>query len=220
VPRPRSLSPAAIAAAALAVLDRGGLGALSMRAVATELGMGTMSLYRYVDDREQVERLIVEQVLDPVDLDLPAGTWTERIGVVAERLRAAVAAHPDVVPLLLAHRHESTASLRWGEAILGELTAAGFTGTGRVIAFRAVLSYLTGALGAERLGALAGPGTAAIARLARTEFPLLVETAVAAREVDVDAEFRGGLTLLLDGLALRSAGARAGQDPVEDDLGR
>jgi AcrR family transcriptional regulator len=207
VPRPRSLSPAAIAAAALAVLDRGGLDALTMRAVAAELRMGTMSLYRYVDDRGQLERLVVEHVLAPVDLDLPAGPWIERITVVAERVRAAVGAHPAVVPLLLAHRHESAASLRWGEAILRELAGAGFAGTGRVVAFRAVLSYLTGALGAEHLAALAGPGTAAIAELPRAEFPLLAETAAAARAVDADAEFHGGLALLLDGLALRAAAA-------------
>jgi AcrR family transcriptional regulator len=204
VPRPRSLSPAAIAAAALAVLDRGGPGALSMRAVASELRMGTMSLYRYVDDREQVERLVVEHVLEPVDLALPAGVWTDRIAALAGRVRAAVDEHPAVVPLLLAHRHESVASLRWGEVVLGELTAAGFTGAERVIAFRAVLSYLTGALGAEHLGPLSGPGTAAIARLPRAEFPLLAETAATAREVSADAEFRGGLALLLDGLALRA----------------
>jgi AcrR family transcriptional regulator len=201
VPRPRSLSPAAIAAAALAVLDRGGLDALTMRAVAAELRMGTMSLYRYVDDRGQLERLVVEHVLAPVDLDLPAGPWIERITVVAERVRAAVGAHPAVVPLLLAHRHESAASLRWGEAILRELAGAGFAGTGRVVAFRA------GALGAEHLAALAGPGTAAIAELPRAEFPLLAETAAAARAVDADAEFHGGLALLLDGLALRAAAA-------------
>jgi hypothetical protein len=48
MPRPRSLSHDRIAAAALAVIDRRGLAALSMRTVAAELGMGTMSLYRYV----------------------------------------------------------------------------------------------------------------------------------------------------------------------------
>src|SRR5438477_8989130 len=51
MPRPRSVTPERIARAALAVIDRDGLEGLSMRAVGQELGMGTMSLYRYVPDR-------------------------------------------------------------------------------------------------------------------------------------------------------------------------
>src|SRR6266542_4940063 len=59
MPRPRSLTLPQIAAAALAVLERDGLAALSMRTVAVELDVGTMSLYRYVDSKEQVEELVV-----------------------------------------------------------------------------------------------------------------------------------------------------------------
>jgi len=67
MPRPRSLTQAAIAAAALAVIDRDGVAGLSMRAVAAELGTGTMSLYRYVADRDELERWVVDLVLAEVD---------------------------------------------------------------------------------------------------------------------------------------------------------
>src|SRR5260370_32708785 len=55
----RSSTNAAIAAAALAVLDRDGVAGLSMRSVAAELRVGTMSLYRYVSDRPELERLVL-----------------------------------------------------------------------------------------------------------------------------------------------------------------
>ncbi|MFD0664655.1 TetR/AcrR family transcriptional regulator [Thermocatellispora tengchongensis] len=71
MPRPRSLTETEIAAAALAVIDRDGLDALSMRAVAKQLGTGTMSLYRYVEDRAQLETLVVDLVLGSVDYTLP-----------------------------------------------------------------------------------------------------------------------------------------------------
>ncbi|MYR02034.1 helix-turn-helix domain-containing protein, partial [Streptomyces sp. SID6139] len=71
MPRPRSLSHDQLAAAALTVLDRDGLAALSMRAVAKELGMSTMALYRYVRDRDELELLVVEFVLAAVDTGAP-----------------------------------------------------------------------------------------------------------------------------------------------------
>src|SRR5438067_10932171 len=122
MPRPRSLTHNGIAVAALQVLDRDGLAGLSMCSVAAELGVGTMSLYRYVTDREQLEGLIVDLVLGAVDLELPArASAAKRLTVLAERVRDAVGAHSSVVPLLLTHRHLSVASLRWGEVTLGVL---------------------------------------------------------------------------------------------------
>jgi AcrR family transcriptional regulator len=201
MPRRRSLSTAVIAAAALAILDRDGTAGLSMRAVATQLGIGTMSLYRYVSDREDLERLVVDLVLAPVDTSLPARLpWPDRVAELAERSRVAVAAHPAVIPLLLAHRHAAPNSWRWSEAVLAALTEAGFTGRARVIALRCLVSYITGALQAEYLGPLGGPGTDALAALSPGTYPLLAETAKSARAVPPAEEFGQGLHILLRGL--------------------
>lgn len=197
MPRPRSLTPAQLAAAALAVLDRDGLDGLSMRAVAKELGMGTMSLYRYVTDRAQLEELVVDLVLELTEFELPDVDPYERLRILAERVRDAVGAHSSVVPLLLIHRHKSIASQQWGEVALGVLGDAGFTGKARVIAFRAYLSYVLGALQTGYYSPLAGPGTAALSE--QEHFGTLAETAKAAREVSAEEEFREGLELLLRG---------------------
>ncbi|MGP4014398.1 TetR/AcrR family transcriptional regulator [Saccharopolyspora sp. 5N708] len=202
MPRPRSLTPTQIATAALTVADRDGLGALSMRTVAQELGMGTMSLYRYVTDRGQVEELVVDLVLQAVDLTMPRGSAGKRLGVLVERVRLAVSEHPVVVPLLLTHRHRSPSSRRWGETVLAVLTDAGFVGKQRVIAFRAVLGYVFGALQVEHFSPLSGPGTATLAALPVEEFPILSETAVQARTIRPEEEFRRGFGILLRGLGL------------------
>jgi AcrR family transcriptional regulator len=201
MPRPKSLAASDIAAAALAIVDREGLAALSMRSVAEELGMATMSLYRYVSDRAHLEQLAVERVLDEVDTAVPARlAWRKRVTLLCERVRSAVAAHPAILPLSLLHRHTLPSSQRWGEALLGVLSEAGFSGAARVIAFRCVLSYLIGALQVEQLGPLAGPGTRALAQLPETAFPLLVETARHAQKIEPDSEFRLGLAIVLRGL--------------------
>lgn len=200
MPRPKSLTHGRIAAAALAVIDGAGLDTLSMRTVAQELGIGTMSLYRYVEDREQLEQLVVDLVLSELDPSAPDGSWTERVTVLAERIREAVAAHPAVVPLFLSHRHRNPHVMAWGEAVLGILTEAGFADRRRVIAFRTLISYLVGAFSAEQLGPLSGPGTVVLAELPPTPFPLLAETARTAREIPAAEEFRGGLAIVLAGL--------------------
>jgi AcrR family transcriptional regulator len=201
MPRPRSLTSEQITAAALAVIDEGGLAALTMRAVAVRLGMGTMSLYRYVADREQLEGLVVESVLGRVDLVPPAGEdWREQLAVLVERVRDAVGAHPEMVPLTLTHRQSSPSSLYWAETMLRILANAGIDGERRVIALRSLLGYLVGAIQLEHLGALSGEGTRVMADLPAEEFPYLTETARQGRLIGREEEFRRGLMIVVNGL--------------------
>ena len=201
VPRPRSLTAAQLGTAALAVIDRDGAGALTMRAVARELGVSTMGLYRYVADRAEMECLVVEHVLAAVDTTRsPGRSWRAQIETLVERLRQALGGHPGVVPLTLVHRQSSPTIARWSETMLDVLSAAGIDGRRRVIALRAVLGYVIGAVQLEHLGPLTGPGTAAFAELPADQFPLLVATARSAERIGPAEEFRGGLRLLLAGL--------------------
>ncbi|WP_433478800.1 TetR/AcrR family transcriptional regulator [Spirillospora sp. CA-142024] len=201
MPRPRSLSPERLAGAALAVIDRDGLAGLSMRAVAKELGMSTMALYRYVRDREELEGLVVDLVYAEVDpAPPPGGPWEARIETMALRLRDAFGAHASIMPLTLTHRHDSAGSLCWGETVAGILADAGITGPRAAIALRALLAYIVGAIQLEHLGALSGEGTAAIAGLPAGEFPHMAGTARHARDIGPEEEFRGGLAAVLRGL--------------------
>lgn len=201
MPRPRSLTLPTIADAALHVLSAEGSAGLSMRSVANELGVGTMSLYRYVSDREQLEAAVVERVLAQVDLKVdPRMRWDKRIRVLLERVHSAVAEHPAVVPLLVSRRHLERGSLQLGEALLGALSETGLNGKRRVIALRALLSYTIGALQFQRWGPLAGPGTHQLAQLPEAHYPLLAETARQAQQLSAFEEFRGGLELLVRGL--------------------
>jgi len=181
------------------VIDREGLAALTMRAVAKELGMATMSLYRYVSDKDELEALVVDHVLAGISLTVPPGDWRSRITELLARLRNAVVEHSSTVPLLLRHRHSAPASLAWVEATLAVLTDAGFDGERRVVAQRTIVSYLLGSLQNEHYGPLAGVGTAAMA--AQEMFPLLAETAASAREVPAATEFHRGLEIVLRGLS-------------------
>jgi AcrR family transcriptional regulator len=201
VPRPRSLSNAQLAAAALAVLDDAGLAGLTMRAVAKHLGMSTMGLYRYVDDRGELEKLVVESVLAAVDSEPPSDpSWRRQLEIMVDRVRQAVGAHPAVVPLTLTHRHSSPAVARWSETVLGILAGAGFDGPRRAVALRGLLSYVIGAILLQHLGPLSGAGTVAMSELPAAQFPYLTDTARYARQLAPHDEFADGLDILLRGL--------------------
>jgi AcrR family transcriptional regulator len=60
-PRPKH-SRAAIAAAAVVLADAEGIGAVTMRRMAADLGMGTMSLYNYVPTKEHLVQLMIDEV--------------------------------------------------------------------------------------------------------------------------------------------------------------
>jgi AcrR family transcriptional regulator len=205
MPRPRSLTLDQIGAAGLAVIDHDGLAGLTMRSVAHRLRVSTMALYRYVADRHELEALVLERALADLDTTPPADRdWTKRIQTMLLRVRDALAAHPEVIPLTMAHRQSSPSVLRWSETVARILDDAGLTGTDRVVALRGLSAYAVGALQLAYLGPLAGHGTAVIAALPKDGFPDMSGTARSAANVDPDTEFRGGLAILLAGLACRS----------------
>ena len=93
---------ARIAATAVALADEGGMGAVSMRKVATALGTGPASLYRYVDSRDELLELMVDAVAGEIDLTRPpSGDWRADLVALAHQLRDAYRRHPwllDLVP--------------------------------------------------------------------------------------------------------------------------
>ncbi|MFI1459197.1 TetR/AcrR family transcriptional regulator [Nocardia carnea] len=200
MPRPRSLTDEQLVAAALSVIDRDGLPGLTMRAVARDLGIATMGLYRYVADRQALEILVVDHIFRTVDLALPPLNWAERIRILMERLRVAVAAHPAVVPLVLRHRQAAPGSLLLIETMLAALTEGGLTGIDRVVAQRTLIGQLLGFLQNEHYAALSGPGTVTLSELSPDRYPHLSGTAADARTLPPAEEFRRGLDIVLRGL--------------------
>ena len=201
MPRPRSLDHDSIAHAALAIVDRDGFGALSMRAVAAELGVATMSLYHYVTGREEVERLMVDCIFLAADVPVPkTASWEREISKLSEAMRAAIAEHPALIPLLLVRFKTSPGAWHWLEALLGALSRAGFDARQRVFAVRTLQAYVIGAVQSEHLNSLTGDSTSTLASMPVDEFPFIVETARTALTVSPDQEFSRGLATVLDGL--------------------
>jgi AcrR family transcriptional regulator len=94
-PKP-ALSVDRIVSAAIEAADRDGLAALSMRRLATQLGVGAMSLYRYVPGKRELIDLMVDEVFgeDLEKAEAADGNWRERWAEFGRQLWALYQRHP------------------------------------------------------------------------------------------------------------------------------
>jgi len=101
VGRAPQISREAVLAAALRLADADGLEAVTMHAVARQLRVTPMALYRHVDDKNALLDGLVEMLLTEYPLPLAAGPWNERLTALAAGIRDTARRHPAVFPLLL-----------------------------------------------------------------------------------------------------------------------
>ncbi|WP_030685496.1 TetR/AcrR family transcriptional regulator C-terminal domain-containing protein [Streptomyces globisporus] len=97
---PAGLDRDRIVAAAVRMLDEEGLAKLSMRKLATDLGVTAMSLYWYVDTKDDIIEFAMDSVYGEFDLAAvdAAGDWRERIRVLALEYRRMLVRHAWMSP--------------------------------------------------------------------------------------------------------------------------
>ena len=209
----RPLSRARILTAALRLVDREGLEALSMRRLGQALGVEAMALYYYVPNKAAVLDGLVELLLSELEIPGPeVGDWRERIRRISRSYRRIAHAHPHAFPLAVTRSYNTPATLRQVEATLQIFHEAGFDAATALHGFQTATSYVSGYVLAElpRLTRRAEPdGTGTRLdrqRLDPAVFPRLVELAhyYAARERD--AEFASGLDTILAAVQATLAG--------------
>ncbi|MGY1747014.1 TetR/AcrR family transcriptional regulator C-terminal domain-containing protein [Blastococcus sp. SYSU D00695] len=94
-PGPRAgLDVDRVVVAAVALADREGLGAVTMRRLATELGVGAMTLYTHVPGKAELVDLMYDAVLGELYEQPPAGPWRARLSAVARENWALFVRHP------------------------------------------------------------------------------------------------------------------------------
>ena len=208
--RRRVLTRDRVVAEALAIISAQGAAALSMRALATRLGVVPGALYRHVRNKEQLYDLILDAVLAEVDCQAdPALPWTGQLTALTRRLRAVLEAHPGIAALLKTRDPVSPASLALAEAFLAPLHAAGLPGPQAALAFRLIYDYTLGF-------ALSDPTSPAEQRIRDTatraelhaflrslpasRFPALAALGAYAWADDRDERFTASLDTLIAGL--------------------
>jgi AcrR family transcriptional regulator len=206
-PRPR-FTLSEIQEHALEIVDRDGVGGLSMRALASSLGTGAMTLYNYLDNRAALEELVVDAVTAKVKLPLPTADWAEDVHAVALALWQAGRAHPAAIPLVLTRRSSSISSLVPAEALIDALSRGGLEDLELLGAFRTVMGFVMGIAQAELAGPLS-PDRDKIAEATRIEslaassLPHVAALARVSQGSNPLDEFEQGLNFILRGLQAR-----------------
>jgi TetR/AcrR family tetracycline transcriptional repressor len=198
--------------AALALADAEGLEALTMPSLARRLGCGVMTIYGYVDHKEDLLDAIAERGLR--DLRLPHPLPADGAGVLlawGRALRLNLIQHSALPVVFLSRPVIGPGILRGVEALLGPLTRAGMQPVEALHAIYAVVTYVTGFVGWEiprtrrqPQAAYAGSWQRQVAGLPRNELPVLAGVIDELPEVAGERQFEFGLTALVTGLTADS----------------
>jgi len=208
---PTRLSRERVLRTAVAYADRHGLGALSMRKLADELGAGAMSLYHYVPNKTDLIDGMIDIVFSEIEPPSLEDEWKTAMRKRAVSTREALARHPWAIGEMEGRSTHGPSNLRLHDAVLGCLRAAGFSLAMTVHAYSVQDAYIYGfALQQSDMTPETSEDFAAVAAQQMVDYeavlgdyPNLVEVVgghVAKAGYDYASEFLFGLDLILEGL--------------------
>ncbi|WP_328953524.1 TetR/AcrR family transcriptional regulator [Kitasatospora purpeofusca] len=120
------LTRGGIMQAALALVDEEGAAALSTTRIAARLGVKGPSLYNYVSSRDEIIAGISDLIVAEMDLNPAVRPWTAALHAWAHSYRAALARHPNMVPLLASRPTRSDVALQGYACAFAMLREAGW----------------------------------------------------------------------------------------------
>jgi AcrR family transcriptional regulator len=193
---------------AIVLADREGIGSLTMRRLAQELGIEAMSLYHYVRGKDDILAGMVDLVTSEIPMPDPAGDWKGAIRQTALTEFEILSAHPWAASTILSVKQASEPRIRYMDWILGTLRQAGFSEDVTDLGYHALESHVMGFtlwvvgmnLGTQE--ELAATATRFLQTFPQEEYPYLVEHIHHHLKPRPEGEgsFAFGLDLILDGL--------------------
>ena len=129
---------------AVALADAEGIGSLTMRRLAQELGIEAMSLYHHVANKDDILDGMVDLVFGEIELPPQGSDWKTAMRDRARSARAAMTRHPWAISLMESRASPGPATLRHHDAVLGSCRGAGFSVPMSAHAFSLIDSYIYG----------------------------------------------------------------------------
>ena len=223
-PKP-GLSVATIVRAAIDLADAEGLVALSMRRIAAALGVGAMSLYRYVPGKSELVDLMVDEVYseDVAAAEAVEGDWRARLEAYGRQEWALYLRHPWMLQIAQGRPMLGPNSMRSTDIALQAVDGIGLTEDEMLGAVVALSSFVAGLAkttieamqAADRTGIsdeewweiqgeYVGPAVVA------GQLPMLTKVGEAGAFNSMFDNFEFGLQRMLDGLGVLIDRRRAG----------
>lgn len=195
---------------AVALADRIGTDALTIRKLADALDVRPMTIYHYVPSKEAILDGMVDHVFAEIDLPPTDQPWRDAILARCHSMRRVLARHPWAAPLMEGRTTPGPALLRHHDAVLGCFRRAGFSLELVGHAYAVVDAFLYGfAIQEASLPATGGQDMAELAgsimeQMPADVYPHLTEFTIGRvlqPGYDFGDEFDVGINLILDGLA-------------------
>ncbi len=149
MPRPKSgdvgLTRERIIETALALVDAEGFEALTMRRLASVLGVDPMAIYHHVEGRAGLLVELARHVYAGLDAPLAGGDWREQVLAFADRYCAVTRAHAGLVLRVLTDVPSvEVASALANPPLYAALSAAGLSQQQVTLASAVIVDYLNG----------------------------------------------------------------------------
>jgi len=116
-----------------------GFARLSMRQIASRLGVSATALYYHFHNKRELLERVAAHIMDSIEMPERRLPWSERLRQVVLSQQRTLIAYPGVARFLVHHR-ESAGALRWMEMIVQVLSDAGF-GQQQIVRALATLSF-------------------------------------------------------------------------------
>jgi AcrR family transcriptional regulator len=196
-----------IVAAAVELADAGGLDGVSMRRVADRLGIGTMSLYRYVPAKAELRDLMLDAVMGEAPAVSGATGWRDGLERYARASLEGYRRHPWLLRAVLTRGAMGPNQAAALDAVLRVLEGSDLSGGERMAVVGLVAGYVRGVAqqlaGDTRAARGSGGGFAPLigGHLDPATYPALTGVW---RDEDLEraeAPFEFGLRRVLDGIA-------------------
>lgn len=200
-PRKPLLSTDRIVETARELVDTEGLAAVSTRRLAARLGVSGPSLYNHFRTKDEILEVVADSVSGLVDLSMfeDGRDWRTALHDWAVSYRAALRAHPNIVPVLARGPGRRPAALRLADAVYGAMVDAGWP-PAQATSIGALMRYF---IMGSALGSFAGGFVDDASAYDPADYPHLGQAHLLADQQEKIDEraFETGLTALLDGLA-------------------
>lgn len=136
---------------ALQLTESQGLAKLSMRKLGAELGVEAMSLYHYVDNKNDLLQAMTDRLYSEIDLpELDGDTgWEEAVRGVLRSYHRVLVSHPAAVELFLSQPSTSRGGLRVMTWVFELFTTVGVSGEDAVAALHFAVSFVSGHVATE-----------------------------------------------------------------------
>lgn len=190
---------------AMALLDAEGLDGLTMRKLASQLGVQAGGLYWHFKNKQALLEAMADRLVEGVGAPLPPGPWDEQLAALAHRARQALLSHRDGARVVAGTYVTEPNTILAGTAAIAALRGTGIPATQAAWVSYTLFNYVLGhTIEEQAQGELADDEwEAKLSAFKDSQDPDLAQAVLSTFDADPAERFAYSIELILDGIRHR-----------------